>query len=120
MSTNMSEEREGTVPIVTRPHYGLDLDKSRERDSCHGENRGETRGGGISNCNHTDTTRCHVSSNHDWALAVFELLQDPIPLVLLFVAVNSYLNKSALEIESDREEVKTYTMQAIRLGVGTV
>ena len=39
--------------------------------------------------NHTNTTRGYVSSNHDGAFARFELVQDPVTLVLLFVAVNS-------------------------------
>ena len=39
--------------------------------------------------NHTNTTRCHVSSNHDWAAAGFELVENPITFVLLFVAMDS-------------------------------
>jgi len=39
--------------------------------------------------NHTNTTRCHIGSNHDGALAGFELVQNPITLVLLFVTMNS-------------------------------
>lgn len=38
--------------------------------------------------NHTDTTRCHIGSNHDRALAGLELVQNPVTLVLLLVAVN--------------------------------
>jgi hypothetical protein len=40
--------------------------------------------------NHTNTTGCHVSSNHDWALAGLELVQDPITFVLLFVTMDSF------------------------------
>ena len=40
--------------------------------------------------NHTNTTGCHVSSNHDWALAGLELVQNPITFVLLFVAMDSF------------------------------
>ena len=40
--------------------------------------------------NHTNTTGCHVSSNHDWALASLELVQNPITFVLLFVAMDSF------------------------------
>ena len=39
--------------------------------------------------NHTNTAGSHISSNHDRALACFELIQDPIAFVLLFIAVNS-------------------------------
>jgi hypothetical protein len=39
-------------------------------------------------CNHTNTTRSYVGSNHDGALASLELVQDPIALVLLLVAVD--------------------------------
>jgi hypothetical protein len=40
--------------------------------------------------NHTNTTGCHVSSNHDWAVAGFELVKNPITFVLLFVAMDSW------------------------------
>jgi hypothetical protein len=40
--------------------------------------------------NHTNTTGCHVSGNHDWALAALELVQNPITFVLLFVAMDSF------------------------------
>lgn len=45
-------------------------------------------------CNHTNTTRSHVGSNHDGALASLELVQNPIALVLLLVAVNGYIDIS--------------------------
>ena len=38
---------------------------------------------------HTDTTRSHVRSHHDGALARLELVEDPVALVLLLVAMNS-------------------------------
>lgn len=44
--------------------------------------------GGRGICNHTDTTRGYISSNHDGALASLELVQDPIALILLLVTVN--------------------------------
>jgi hypothetical protein len=36
----------------------------------------------------TDTTRCHVGSNHDRALSGLELVEDPVSLVLLLVSVD--------------------------------
>lgn len=38
--------------------------------------------------NHTDTTRSHVSGNHDGALALLEFVENPITLLLLLVTVN--------------------------------
>src|SRR5271155_4992425 len=52
--------------------------------------RGRGRVGGRVVINHTNTTGCHVSSNHDWALAGLELVQNPITFVLLFVAMDSF------------------------------
>ena len=40
--------------------------------------------------NHTDTTRSHVSGNHDGALALLELVKNPIALVLLLVSVDGW------------------------------
>ena len=40
--------------------------------------------------NHTNTTGCHVSSNHDWAAAGLELVENPVTFILLFVAMDSY------------------------------
>lgn len=51
-----------------------------------GGKRGMTGGGCV--CNHTNTTRSHIGGNHDRALAGFEFVEDPVALVLLFVAVN--------------------------------
>lgn len=51
------------------------------------EYRSEKEGRG--SINHTNTTRCYVGSNHDWALASLELVQNPVTLVLLFVAMDS-------------------------------
>lgn len=38
--------------------------------------------------NHTDAAGCHVSSNHDRALAHLELVEHPVALVLLLVTVD--------------------------------
>jgi hypothetical protein len=38
--------------------------------------------------NHTDTTGCYVGSNHDGALSGFELVENPVALLLLLVAVD--------------------------------
>ena len=40
--------------------------------------------------NHTNTTGSYIRSHHDGTFASLELVQDPITLVLLFVAVNSW------------------------------
>src|ERR1700761_8723661 len=40
--------------------------------------------------NHTNTTGCHVGSNHNGTLAGLEFVQDPISFILGFVAMNSY------------------------------
>lgn len=37
---------------------------------------------------HTNTTRGDVGGDHDGALAVLELIEDPVALVLLLVAVD--------------------------------
>jgi hypothetical protein len=39
-------------------------------------------------CNHTNTTRSHIGGNHDGRLSSLELVEDPVALGLLFVAVN--------------------------------
>jgi hypothetical protein len=38
--------------------------------------------------NHTDTTRSHISGNHDGALALLEFVENPITLLLLLVTVD--------------------------------
>ena len=40
--------------------------------------------------NHTNTTGCHVGGNHDGTLAGLELVENPIALLLLLVAVNGW------------------------------
>lgn len=86
----MSEERKGTVPYVTRRHYGLGLDKGRAyKIRQKAEQRKDRKGEGRLGCNHTNTTGSHVSSNHNRAFSVLELLQDPVTFVLLFVTVDS-------------------------------
>ena len=49
--------------------------------------KGRDQGRGVV-LDHTNTTRCHISSNHDWAVAGLELVEDPITFVLLLVAMN--------------------------------
>lgn len=39
---------------------------------------------------HTNTTRSHVGGNHDRALVGLELVQNPVALVLLLVAVDGW------------------------------
>lgn len=39
--------------------------------------------------NHTNTTGSYISSNHDRTLARLKLVQDPITLVLLLIAMDS-------------------------------
>lgn len=51
-------------------------------------------------CNHTNTARCNVGSNHDGALASLELVQNPVTLVLLFVTVDGKCWPSVLAKES--------------------
>jgi hypothetical protein len=82
---------------------------SREKHQCSHDVNGKRyryesiferkgRGEGRVVINHTNTTGCHVSSNHDWALASLELVQDPITFVLLFVAMDSFLKTSVTRI----------------------
>jgi hypothetical protein len=42
----MSEERKGTVPYVTRRHYGLELDKVEHIRSAKAEQRKDRKGEG--------------------------------------------------------------------------
>lgn len=51
-----------------------------------GRERGWRKGLGV--CNHTDAAGCHVSGNHDRALAHLELVEHPVALVLLLVTVD--------------------------------
>jgi hypothetical protein len=75
---------------------------SREKHQCSHDVNGKRyryesiirEEGGRVVINHTNTTGCHVSGNHDWALAGLELVQDPITLVLLFVAMDSFKDVS--------------------------
>lgn len=54
----------------------------------HNDSRGREVRMGVGVCNHTNTTRSHIGSNHDGALARLELVQNPITLVLLLVTVD--------------------------------
>jgi hypothetical protein len=45
-------------------------------------------GKGRGDCNHTDTTRCHIGGNHNRAFPVLKLTEHPVALSLLFVAVD--------------------------------
>lgn len=44
--------------------------------------------------NHTNTTRSHISGNHDRALSRLEFVQDPIAFILLFVAMDCCLESA--------------------------
>lgn len=74
------------------------------------KHRGEEKGRVV--INHTNTTGCHISGNHDWAVAGLELVEDPITLVLLFVAVNSW-NRSATKTSGTRRKKLTECGPAI-------
>jgi hypothetical protein len=39
---------------------------------------------------HTNTTGRNVRSNHDWALAGLEFVQNPVTFILLLVTMNGY------------------------------
>ncbi len=52
---------------------------------------------------HTDTTRRNVGGDHDGALASLELVQDPVTLVLLLVAVDGWRKLSATWDDTLRE-----------------
>jgi hypothetical protein len=67
--------------------------------------------------NHTNTTGCHVSSNHDWAVAGLELVENPITFVLLFVAMDS-CNRSVMEM-GRLILMDTYKVLASRLDGGS-
>jgi len=43
---------------------------------------------GEEGCMHTNTTRSDVGGNHDWRFASLELVEHPVTLGLLFVAMN--------------------------------
>ena len=82
---------------------------------CTGtDTRGRGRGGELL-LHHTNTTRCHICSNHDGTLAGLELVEYPVAFVLLFVAVNSY--SSQLKLMQFWGGV-TYKEQASRLDGG--
>src|SRR5271155_2856438 len=76
--------------------------------------RGRGRVGGRVVINHTNTTGCHVSSNHDWALAGLELVQNPITFVLLFVAMDSF--KTSITRIKVKIQRRTYRVLASHLG----
>jgi len=63
--------------------------------------------------NHTDTTRSHVSGNHDWGFALLEFVENPITLVLLLVSVNGCGCVSERDKKGKRNE-KTYRAPASR------
>ncbi len=52
--------------------------------------RGEGKGEGQCRfaVNHTNTTGGHISGNHDRTLARLELVQNPVALMLLLIAVD--------------------------------
>lgn len=41
-------------------------------------------------CKHTDTAGSHIGGYHDGALSCLEFVENPIALVLLFVAVDGF------------------------------
>jgi hypothetical protein len=40
--------------------------------------------------NHTNTTGSHIGGNHDWALASFKFVQNPIALILLLISMDGW------------------------------
>jgi hypothetical protein len=50
---------------------------------------GDDRGRKEALLNHTNTTGSHIGGNHDGALAGLELVENPVALLLLLVAVDS-------------------------------
>lgn len=80
--------------MMTYMSSGDRVEHQRSHDFCmvrYASRRGKEsgrRGRGIA-FNHTNATRSHICSNHDWALASFELIENPITFVLLLVTVNS-------------------------------
>jgi hypothetical protein len=70
------------VPMAHRRQYGWDASRRNTR--------GEQEGGKGEKAQfyHTNTTRSHISSHHDGALARLEFVQDPISFLLLLVTVD--------------------------------
>lgn len=100
--------------------------KKRRREQVEGEGGEDEDEKGKTMCNHTDTTRSYVSSNHDWALASLELVEDPVTLVLLLVSVDGceyVLVKwegffSVKSLRRTKETRETYRALASRPGGG--
>jgi hypothetical protein len=72
---------------------------------------------GRSSSYHTNTTGGHICGYHDGTLASFELVQDPVTFVLLFVAMDSCRESKVSKDTQygERESTgKTYTALAIR------
>lgn len=69
------------------------------------EGREMTEGDGNEGVKHTNTTRSNVSCNHDRALAGLELVQNPVALVLLLVAMNRCVNVSTFVMREDEEDL---------------
>jgi hypothetical protein len=96
--------------VMPKDSWYSDARNTKSPGRCHGSDRSErtrrpskahwqfthsnTWGTGFGGrrewgaCNHTDTTRGYISSDHDGALASLEFVQNPIALVLLLVTVN--------------------------------
>ena len=68
---------------VTRHHWWLQVNATRV----------EGKGMGVL-FHHTNAARGHIGRNHDGALASLEFVEDPITFVLLFVAVDCWINIS--------------------------
>ena len=63
---------------------------SNGRDATGSMQKGMGKGRGVL-FRHTDTARSHISCNHDGTLASFEFVKDPVTLILLLVAVDSWM-----------------------------
>jgi len=80
-----------------RMEHSLLQDRSRGEDTG-GDGRRKRGWRGV--CNHTDAAGCHVSGNHDRALAHLELVENPVTLVLLLVTVNGKRRPAVLAEEA--------------------
>ncbi len=72
--------------VVARQVFFWDGGRKKERGGGRGERRRPRAEG--DELIHTNTTGSHVGSHHDRALTSLELVEDPVTLVLLLVAVN--------------------------------
>jgi hypothetical protein len=91
----------------------MQVERTKRREQNITSHHGGGEGG---SCYHTNATGSHVGGYHDGALAGLELVEHPITLVLLLVAVDGCdtLAKSPCQVAE-----KTYTVLAIRPGEGS-